>query len=157
MDWLRLRNRAVESSLITERPTDARRADDPPRGAEPDPELERSRRLRRRVWVFMLYTFFLSGCVGALFGSGGLLDLLRLHGELRAVRGEVAEEQRAVDELRWTVGQLQGDSLARERIAREELGLARPGEVVFVLPWDETETGPDGRPPHAPAPVPEAP
>ena len=139
MDWLRLRKRAVEATFVNEYPTDARRAMDDLRGGEPDPDVELGRRLRRRVAVFLLYAVFIGGSVAALFGKGGVIQLLRLHGDLRAARSELSEQQRAVDRLRGHVARLRDDPMARERVAREELGLARPGEVVFLLPRTEGE------------------
>lgn len=71
--------------------------------------------------------------VGALFGDRGLLylvaerertELLRREiQDLRAHNGRLAEEIRA----------LRTDPRAIERIARENLGLAREGEVVFLI------------------------
>jgi cell division protein FtsB len=139
MDWLRLRKRAVEATFVTEYPTDARRSVEDDRTGEPDPDLELGRKLRRRVMVFILYTFFISGLIAAMFGRGGLLDLLRLHEDLGTARAELAEQQGRVQSLRRQVEQLRSDPAARERVAREELGLVKPGEVVFLLPRGEDD------------------
>ena len=140
MDWLRLRKRAVEATFVNEYPTDARRAMDDLRGGEPDPDVELGRRLRRRVAIFLLYAVFIGGSVAALFGKGGVIQLLRLHGDLRTARTELSDQRRAVEELRRDVALLKDNPMSRERIAREELGLTRPGEVVFLLPRDEDES-----------------
>jgi len=59
-------------------------------------------------------------------------------------RERVATSRRAVDQLR-------GNGLARERIAREKLGLVEPGEVLILLSDDpRARTAP--RFPIAPAP-----
>jgi cell division protein FtsB len=139
MDWLRLRKRAVEATFVTEYPTDARRSIEDDRAGEPDPDLELGRKLRRRVMVFILYTIFISGLVAAMFGQGGLLDLLRLHEDLGTARAELAEQQARVQSLRRQVERLRSDPAARERVAREELGLVKPGEVVFLLPRGEDD------------------
>ena len=120
MDWLRLRKRAVEATFVNEYPTDARRAMDEFRGGEPDPDIELGRRLRRRVAIFLLYAVFIGGSVAALFGKGGVIQLLRLHGELGDARSELGEQQRAVNRLRRDVALLKEDPMARERIARQE-------------------------------------
>ena len=142
MDWLRLRRRAAEATFVVEYPTDARRTLDDPRAAELDPDVERRRKLRRGARAFILYTVFVAGAVAALFGDGGLTDLLRLQGELGSARAELAEQQRKVETLRREIRSLERDPAARERIAREELGLARRGEYLFLLPESETP-GPD--------------
>ena len=79
----------------------------------------------------------------ALFGKGGMLDLLRLHRELRTARAELAGQERRVERLSADVEALRSDPAARERVAREKLGLARRGEVVFLLPSNGTD-GEDG-------------
>jgi cell division protein FtsB len=145
MDWLRLRKRAVEATFVNEYPTDARRSVDELRAGEPDPDAELGRKLRRRVIVFILYTFFIAGLVAALFGKGGMVDLLRLHGELAAARSGLAEQQSRVEGLRLEVERLRQDPAARERVAREELGMAKPGEVIFLLPRSKGEEA-DSRP-----------
>lgn len=71
--------------------------------------------------------------VGSLFGDRGVLQLL-------AQREKAADLARQIDELRAENGRLardiaalRSDPRAIERLAREELGLARPGETVFVI------------------------
>jgi len=146
MDWLRFRRRTADATFVVEYPTDARRTLDDPRTADLDPEAERKRKLRRGAMVFTLYTVFVAGAVAALFGEGGMTDLWRLQKELRTARLELAEQQRKVEALREAILRLRRDPSARERIAREELGLARPGEYIFLLP----EEGGSGPGPHAP-------
>ena len=140
MDWLRLRRRAVEATFVTEYPTDARRSMDEDRLGEPDPDVELGRKLRRQAMLFILYSFFIAGLVAALVGKGGLLDLLRLHGDLGTARAELLEQQRRVEQLRFQVERLRSDPAALERVAREKLGLAKPGEVVFLLPPSEADS-----------------
>lgn len=88
---------------------------------------------RRKVWIVGGLILFVALVVGALIGDRGVLYLLdqqrkadALHRELDALRS---------DNLRLAedIGALRSDPRAIERIAREELGLARPGETVFIL------------------------
>jgi cell division protein FtsB len=144
VDWLRLRKRAVEATFVNEYPTDARRPVDDFGGAEPDTDTEPGRRLRRRIAVFALYAFFIGGGVAALFGESGVVALLRLQGELRSARAELTEQRQVVETLRQEVARLRDDPMARERVAREQLGLARPGEMHFLLPSTEQRPG-EGR------------
>jgi len=158
MDWPRLRKRAVEATFVVEYPTDARRALDDPRAADLDPDSERKRKLRRGAMVVPLYAVFAAGVVAALFGENGMTDLLRLQRELRTARVELADQQQKVEALRLEIRRLQHDPAALERIAREELGLARPGERVFLLPEGDgygpgphgTDAAADEEPPPAP-------
>jgi cell division protein FtsB len=47
---------------------------------------------------------------------------------------EVAEAETRIDALERRIQRLRRDPLLLERLAREELGLVKEGEVVFVLP-----------------------
>lgn len=89
--------------------------------------------LRRKAATLASILAFIALVVGSLFGDGGVLQVL-------AQRERSAALQRQNDALRVENGRLAGeiaalrrDPRAVERIAREELGLARPGETVFVI------------------------
>jgi cell division protein FtsB len=118
--------------------TDARPAVEPERQGGADPEAAEQRRLHRRVVMAVLGAVFLAGAVTALFGKGGYLELRRMRGQLAAVEARVERQQGRVEALRLEVERLESDPMERERIAREQLGLARPGEITYVL------TGPHG-------------
>ncbi len=117
--------------------TDARPRDGRHRRVEPDPDEDRREQLRRRSVVFVLGGVFLVGCLGALFADGGLLDLVRARRTLAELQRRSIEETARVQRLEDEVARLRDEPTALERIAREELGLARPGEIVFLLPGDE--------------------
>ncbi len=76
---------------------------------------------------------FVALVVGSLFGDGGLLELWQEQERERALGREVQmlrfENGRLADEI----DALRRDPTAIERVAREELGLIRPGETVFLL------------------------
>lgn len=72
--------------------------------------------------------------------------------ELRNARAAVAQEEselaelhRQIDSLRAWADLLQVDSVTLERIAREQFGLVRPGEVLyrFTGPSDAVTAQPD--------------
>jgi cell division protein FtsB len=74
----------------------------------------------------------LAGLLGScIFGSGGLLQLWHLRNE----RGTLGEETYRLlaknDELRQAILRLRRSDRALERLARQELGLVRDGEVVY--------------------------
>jgi cell division protein FtsB len=75
--------------------------------------------------------------VAALIGEGGLTDLRRLRLEMVDLRQEIERREATIRELEQEVRALEGDTLALERIAREQLGLVRPGEIDFLLPVQE--------------------
>jgi cell division protein FtsB len=98
------------------------------------PEAARRRRLRRRALKFGLVTLVVCAVASAVVGRGGWLDARALRHEVRRLHGEVDSRRQAVAALRAEVEQLASDPFARERIAREELGLVQPGEIDFLLP-----------------------
>ena len=139
MNWRRIRKRAVEATIVGELPTDARREDDRRRRAAPDPEAERARRRNRRAILISLGALFLAGSVMAMVGKGGYLELRRLRHQRDQAQADVEEQQGKVEALRHQVRALHDDPAALERIAREELGYAKPGEVTFLLADPEEE------------------
>ena len=70
-----------------------------------------------------------------------------------ALRQEVARTEQRIDALRHRVERLRSDPATLERLAREELGMVHPGDVVIVLPPEE-EAG--AAIPTTPAPAPES-
>jgi cell division protein FtsB len=101
----------------------------------------RRRKFHRKITVLALCGVFAAGAATALFGKGGYLELQRLRHERETVRLEVERQQAAVVELQNEIHRLEHDPMARERIAREQLGFARPGEITFLLPSDGTGEG----------------
>lgn len=68
------------------------------------------------------------------YSGSGLARLVKLHGELGALRSECASLRVANARLRAEVALYEEDPAgAVERAAREELGLVKPGEVVFKI------------------------
>lgn len=109
----------------------------PPQPA-PSPEAPKPGLLRgvfatpRLVALLIGSGLFLLTMMGfTVWGDHGLLALWRTHHELeRLVREiEIIEQKNA--ELGREAQRLRGDLRYIEKIAREELGLARVGEIVF--------------------------
>jgi len=91
------------------------------------------RGLRRKAALLASVIAIIALVVGSLFGDRGILQLmaqrqraLELAREIEDIR---AENVRLAAEIRA----LRTDPRAIERIAREQLGLARPGETVFLI------------------------
>ena len=69
-----------------------------------------------------------------LFGASGLSKLIQLRGELAHVRADNVELRKKNRALRAELGLYDDDDQgAVERIARDELGLVKPGEIVFKV------------------------
>jgi cell division protein FtsB len=97
-------------------------------------EVENHAPLRAVFWVGPLAA--LLGAAGALFydADNGLRAIFHLEGELGAadVRLDRLREERA--ELLLRAERLRSDPFEIETVARESLGMARPGEIVVRLP-----------------------
>jgi cell division protein FtsB len=70
----------------------------------------------------------------AVFGDNGVLALRRLRGEMDTLVREVRALEAENERLSRAIVELQEDPAVIERIAREELGLVRPGERVLRFP-----------------------
>jgi cell division protein FtsB len=70
----------------------------------------------------------------AVFGDTGLLHLQRLRAEVAALHRDVQALEAENERLSRAITDLRTDPAAVERIAREELGLVRPGERVLRFP-----------------------
>ncbi len=69
-----------------------------------------------------------------IFGAHGFLELRRTQKEIEKLRQEIAQVNAENRELAEQVQALKTDPRIIERIAREEMGLARPGELIYKLP-----------------------
>jgi cell division protein FtsB len=70
----------------------------------------------------------------ALFGENGLLHLRRLRADVEALHRDVQALEVENERLSRAIVELRSDPAAIERIAREDLGLVRPGERVLRFP-----------------------
>src|SRR5437773_10758628 len=71
-------------------------------------------------------------------GKHGALHLWRLRGEKNRLDEQNFRMQKENEVLRERVYRLRNDNAFLEKLAREELNLVRPGEVVYRFPNRET-------------------
>jgi cell division protein FtsB len=71
--------------------------------------------------------------VDALVGDKGLMERMRARRQLQEAEASVAALRAQNAEMREHVRRLNEDSAVIESIAREELGLIRPGELLFIV------------------------
>ena len=85
-----------------------------------------------------------------IFGAHGLLAMRRSQKEAERVQRKINEINAENRRLEERVKQLKTDPQSIERIAREEMGLARPGEYIFKLaPSAADASGRPSQPPDA--------
>lgn len=66
-------------------------------------------------------------------GEGGWLDLQRQKERLSALEEEVARLEATNDSLRLVLERMESDPAFLEKVAREELGMVRPGEHLYRI------------------------
>jgi len=71
--------------------------------------------------------------VGSLFGDHGVLQLLNQQARAQVLAQDLEELRQENRRLAGEIRALRADPRAVERLAREQLGLARPGETVFII------------------------
>ncbi len=68
-----------------------------------------------------------------LYARSGFARYLDLRAELAQMRGHNAHLKSEIDKLTREAAALRDDPRAVERVARQELGLVRPGDIVLDL------------------------
>jgi cell division protein FtsB len=69
-----------------------------------------------------------------VFGPHGFIAMRRTQKEIEQIREQIGKMNDENKSLAEQVNSLKSDPKSIERIAREEMGLARPGEMIFKLP-----------------------
>ena len=89
--------------------------------------------LRTRLLNYVLVFVTVVLVVDALVGEKGLIDSLRARRQHDAVAAALARKRQENARLRDSIRRLKEDPGAIESLAREELGLIREGEVLFIV------------------------
>lgn len=88
----------------------------------------------------ILLIAFLALVAYVAFGNGLFYKVLREEKNLRELEAQMSHLQAENDSLRQVLKLLEGGDIDFiEKVAREELGLVKPGEVVIPLPAAEGE------------------
>jgi cell division protein FtsB len=88
--------------------------------------------LHRNATWFLLAAFVLL-LLQDVFGTHGVLAMRRSEREAANVQKEINQLNQENQKLQDRVKDLKSDPATIERIAREEMGLARPGEYIFKI------------------------
>jgi cell division protein FtsB len=93
--------------------------------------------LKRKALSLALFLIVAASTLNALFGDRGLLELLKARQDIESLDQEIAslraENQKLLEEIR----DLKSSPFAVERLARENLGLVKPGEIVLLVRSEE--------------------
>ena len=87
---------------------------------------------KKLKWIrYVLLAVIGLGLYHILSGPSGAVNILRLHRENADARRELDSLEARKRDLEIEKLRLQGDSAYLEKVARKELGMAKPGEKVF--------------------------
>ena len=89
--------------------------------------------LRRKAATLASVILVAALVVGSLFGDRGFLQLVRQQQRAEELARQIEALRMENQRLAVEITALRSDPRAIERLAREELGLARPGETVFLI------------------------
>ncbi|HUT53196.1 MAG TPA: septum formation initiator family protein [bacterium] len=98
--------------------------------------------MKLKVAVGVLVLIILAFTV---FGDRGLLNLVRYQQERQELLSRAQKLREENRELRAEIERLQNDPAHIERLAREELGMVKPGELVIQFSEDPGKEAP-GKP-----------
>lgn len=90
--------------------------------------------LRRRIATVAVIIVTALLFVHVMFGANGMVVYKRKRAELQSLRQQIVQVQQDNDRYSQQVQGLKTDQTAIEKEAREQMGYARPGEIVYVPP-----------------------
>jgi cell division protein FtsB len=96
-----------------------------------------------RNGVFFLILVCLALVVHEIFGRNGILALRHQRKELETLQQKIQQLQQENEQLERQIKALRSDPKAIEQLAREQMRMARPGEIIYTLPAN----GPQKPPP----------
>jgi cell division protein FtsB len=86
---------------------------------------------RRLIFFTFVVLSFLYLTISLLFGDVGLLRYLELNRTKKGLEKQLVEINRQNEQVRTQIRLLKEDPFYKEKLAREEFGLARPDEYIF--------------------------
>lgn len=107
--------------------------------AAPAPSVgeQKNKLKRRRYWATIIILSAVTAFV--MFSNYGVWTRIRLERKKSTLGDSLAAMKNMQDSLRQRIATLQNDTLELERIAREQYGMVKPGEEVFILKREDAE------------------
>ena len=97
---------------------------------------------RSRLKALAIVVCLVGGIVyGVLRDDEGVMHVFRERSRLQGLGHSVSVLREENDRLRSDIRSLREDPRSVERLAREDLGLSYPGEIVFILESEPVEPG----------------
>jgi cell division protein FtsL len=95
---------------------------------------EKAAPILRQYGAALLGLLLFALVVHDIFGTHGYLAMRRTEREIKKVKSETRQLNKENIQLEQEVKELKSDPRKIEKIARDELGLAKPGEVIIKIP-----------------------
>ena len=89
--------------------------------------------LRRKAAIIASILALIALLVGSFFGDRGMLQLMAQRKKAAILQQQLEDLRTENERLAGEIAALRSDPRAIEELAREQLGLARPGETVFIV------------------------
>jgi cell division protein FtsB len=102
---------------------------------------EKLRSLLQRYGRGLLGLLIAVMIVHDVFGTHGFLAMRRTQSEIRKVKADLDQLSKENATLEQEVKDLKTDPRLIEKIARDDLGLARPGEIIIRIPQEQQQQG----------------
>ncbi len=93
-----------------------------------------SRKARREILLILFFVCLFSSAYLLTFGLGGFIQLNRIRGELRQLEVENQQLHKLNIQKASELERIKDNPYDLERILREKLDYARPGDVIITLP-----------------------
>ena len=90
--------------------------------------------LRRRIATVFVAVLAIGLFAHVMFGANGMIVYKQKRAEYEALKKQIDRVQQENDRFTQQIQGLKSDAKAIEKEAREHLGYAKTGEVVFVAP-----------------------
>jgi cell division protein FtsB len=96
----------------------------------------------QRLSLLMVAVVSVLAFAYAIMGNNGYLELRRREAKNQELRSKADELRQENKEIRSEIKALKSDPKAIEKIAREELGMVKPGEVKITTNPDRQKAAP---------------
>lgn len=98
------------------------------------PEMEPPSSFFRRNTRYFFALIFCLLLLQDVFGAHGIMAMHRSKVQMQVIQAKIDKLDQENRDLQQRIENLKTDPSAIEKIARDRMGLARPGELIFRLP-----------------------
>lgn len=96
--------------------------------------MSKKRNIGSRLFLVSMILLTLSGLAYATWGRHGIRDLIVLKRHLAHLEARNQQLQEESAQLSVEVELLKNDKRYLEKVARDELGMVKDGELIFIFP-----------------------